>query len=101
MLAQRQDVLGSGAARARPQPGPRPSRWNDRDGARQARCAASSSASSLAREVDSHGASMSVRPKWAYTAVWRNEGRRRFSSLMIPSGLRAKVLLTARATAAV
>src|SRR5579864_9679751 len=91
--AQWEGVLGRRTARAGPQARARAA---GRDhGYRPSHL--SSSASSLAREVDSHGASMSVRPKCPYTAVWRNSGRRRFSSLMIPSGLRSNSFVTAAA----
>src|SRR5258708_5395164 len=92
---QRKGVLGRRPSRTRPHPRPRASGWNDRDSLQL-----SSSASSLARAVDSQGASMSVRPKWPYTAVWRNSGRLRLSSLMMPSGLRSKGLPTAAEIAA-
>src|SRR5207247_11320527 len=94
-VGERQDVLQRRAGRARPQSCAGPAGRNHRDGLQL-----NSSASSFAREVDSHGASMSVRPKCPYTAVCRNSGRRRLSSLMMPSGLRSNTFVTADAIVA-
>ena len=57
---QWKDVLWGRAARTRPEPRPSPAGRYDCQGFAQP----TSSASSFARAVDSHGASMSVRPKW-------------------------------------
>src|SRR6202022_4627120 len=57
---EREDVLWGRAAGTRPQPRTRSACRYDCQGFAQP----TSSASSFARAVDSHGASMSVRPKW-------------------------------------
>src|SRR5258708_5895506 len=92
--ARRQGVFGGQSPRWRPEAGAGPAGGDDCDRPRQD---ATSSASSFARDVDSHGASMSVRPKCPYTAVCRYSGRRRLSSLMMPNGLRSNSLLIAAA----
>ena len=62
MVTKRKDVFRRRGARARPETGARTTGGDDSDCAWAGHL--TSSASSLARAVDSHGASMSVRPKW-------------------------------------
>src|SRR5207253_1979264 len=66
-VGERKYVLGRRGARARPEACARAAGRDDCDSSWRRHL--TSSASSLARAVDSQGASMSVRPKWPYTAV--------------------------------